>query len=115
MVYTRVELFSKPCLTLVSTWTVIRQAPLSMGFPRQEYCGGLPFSPPRDLPKSGIEPMIPKLQADSLPLSHQGSLSQVSLGKKPMYTRVVRNYLLSIFCFCFSTVNTKHFWKRLEN
>ena len=32
-------------------WTVAHQAPLSMGFPRQEYWSGLPCSPPGDLPK----------------------------------------------------------------
>ena len=42
------------------------QAPLSMGFPRQEYWSGLPCSPPGDLPDPGIEPGSPALQADSL-------------------------------------------------
>ena len=37
-------------------WTVAPQAPLSMGFTRQEYQSGLPCSPPGDLPDSGIEP-----------------------------------------------------------
>ena len=37
-------------------WTVAHQAPLSMGFFRQEYWSGLPFPPPGDLPGSGIEP-----------------------------------------------------------
>ena len=36
--------------------TIARQAPLSMGFPRQEYWRGLPFPPPGDLPNPGIEP-----------------------------------------------------------
>ena len=35
-------------------WTVVCQAPLSMGFSRQEYWSGLPFPPPRDLPDPGI-------------------------------------------------------------
>ena len=48
-------------------WTVDCQAPLSMGFPRQEYWSGLPFVPPGDLPDPGIEPGSPALQADSLP------------------------------------------------
>ena len=39
----------------VTPWTVARQAPLSMGFLRQEYWSGLPF-PPGDLPDLGIEP-----------------------------------------------------------
>ena len=41
----------------VTTWTVAHQAPLSMGFSRQEYCSGLPFPSPGDLPDPGIEPV----------------------------------------------------------
>ena len=56
--------------------TAARQAPLSMGFFRQEYWTGLPFPPPGDLPDPGIKPVspiAPALQADSLPTepSHQ--------------------------------------------
>ena len=40
----------------VTPWTVARQAPLSMGLSRQEYCSGLPFPPPGNLPDPGIEP-----------------------------------------------------------
>ena len=40
----------------VNPWTVTHQAPLSMGFPRQEYWSGFPFPPPGDLPDPGIEP-----------------------------------------------------------
>ena len=54
-------------------WTVALQAPLSMGFSRQEYRSGLPCPPPGDLPDPGIEPVAPALQADSLPMSHQGA------------------------------------------
>ena len=43
-------------LLFVTLWTVATpQAPLSMGFPRQEYWTGLPFSTPEDLPDPGIE------------------------------------------------------------
>ena len=45
----RVQLFATP-------WTVAGQAPLSMGFPRQEYWSGLPLPPPGDLPNPGKEP-----------------------------------------------------------
>ena len=45
------------CVQLfVTIWTVARQAPLSMGFSRQEYWSVLPCLPPGDLPDSGIEP-----------------------------------------------------------
>jgi len=67
--FSRVWLFATP-------WTVAHQAPLSMRFSRQEYWSGLPFPPPENLPDPGIKPTspaAPALQADSLPLSHQGS------------------------------------------
>ena len=48
-------------------WTVVCQAPLSMGFPRQEYWSGLPFPSPGDLPDPGIEPKSLALQADFFP------------------------------------------------
>ena len=51
----------------VTPWTVACQAPLSMGFSRQEYWSGLPFPPPRDLPDPEIEPRSLALQADSFP------------------------------------------------
>ena len=43
-------------------WTVAHQAPLSMGFSRQEYWSGLPFPSPGDLPNPGIEPGSPSLR-----------------------------------------------------
>ena len=60
-------------LTLMMPWTIVCQAPLSMGFPRQEYWNRLPFLFPGDLPHPGIQPASPALQPDSLPESHQGS------------------------------------------
>ena len=53
--------------------TVAHQAPLSMGFPRQDFWSGLPFPTPGDLQGSRIEPMSPALQAESSPLSHKRS------------------------------------------
>ena len=47
--------------------TVAYQAPLFLGFSRQEYWNGLPFPSPEDLPNPGIEPGSPTLQADALP------------------------------------------------
>ena len=55
-------------------WTVARQAPLSMGFPRQEHWSGLPFPPLEDFPVTGIKSassVSPALQAGSLPTSHE--------------------------------------------
>ena len=48
-------LVAKSCPTLVTPWTVACQASLSMGFSRQEYWSGLPFSPSGNLPDPGIE------------------------------------------------------------
>ena len=66
-VLSRVQLFIIP-------WTTARQAPLSMGLPRQEdigilypeYWSGLLFPPPGNLPNAETEPESPTLQADSL-------------------------------------------------
>ena len=58
-------LASKSCPTLAIPWTVAHQAPLSMGFSRQEYWNGLSFSSLGDLPDPGIEPGSSALQADS--------------------------------------------------
>ena len=55
----RVRLFASP-------WTVAYQASPSMGFSRQEFCSGLPFPSPGDLPVPGIEPGSPTLEADAL-------------------------------------------------
>ena len=61
----KVKLFSHVQL-FVTPWTVAHQAPLSMGFSRQEYWSGSPFPSPGDLPIPGIEPGSPALQADAL-------------------------------------------------
>ena len=61
----RVWLFETP-------WTVAYQAPLSMGFSRQEYWSGVPFRSPGDLPDPGIELGSPALQADTLPSEPPG-------------------------------------------
>ena len=50
---------AKSCLTLCDPVTVVRQAPLSMGFYRQEYWSGLPIPLPGDLSNQGVEPTSP--------------------------------------------------------
>ena len=47
-------------------WTAAHQAPLPMGFSRQEYWSRLPLPPPGDHPDPGIEPGSPSLRTDSL-------------------------------------------------
>ena len=65
---------SKACAHVLShvpffetPWTVALQAPLSMGFPRQEYCCRLPCSPPGVSPDPGIEPTSPALAGEFFP------------------------------------------------
>ena len=76
------RIFTLFCLVAVMSdpfetpFTITCQAPLSMGFPRQEFWSGLPFPPPWYLPNPGTEhmsPVSPASQSDSLPLSHTGS------------------------------------------
>ena len=58
-----VQLFAAP-------WTVACQAPLSMGFPKQEYCSDeLPFPSPGDLPDQGIKPAPPPLASGFFTIS----------------------------------------------
>ena len=52
-------LVAQSCLMVF--WTAGRQAPLSFGFPRQEYWSGLPFPSPGGLPDPGIKPRFPAL------------------------------------------------------
>ena len=60
-------LVAQLCPILVTLWTVVCLALLSMGFPSPEYRSGLPFTSPEDLSHPRIEPGSPTLQADSLP------------------------------------------------
>ena len=76
--YTVSALVAQLCPTLMTPWTVARQAPLSMVCCRRESWSGLPFSTPRDLPNSGIEPRSPTLQ--------EGSLLSEPPGKPHIYT-----------------------------
>ena len=72
-------LVAKSCLTLETPWTVAFQAPLFMGFFRQEYWSGLPFPSPGDLPNPGIKPTSPALQADSFFLLVGGQADSLPL------------------------------------
>ena len=80
----RVWLFATP-------WTVAHQAPPSMGFSRQEYCSGMPFSSPGEIPDPGIKPGSPALQASALP-------------SEPPGEHIVYSYRNSIWCCCFCLV-----------
>ena len=65
-------LVSKSCPTLAIPWTVACQAPLSVGFSRQEYCSGLPFPSPGDLPHQGSNPGLPHCRQILYQLSYEG-------------------------------------------
>ena len=64
--------FSRVWLTLCDSMDYSCQAPLSMGFFRQEYWSGLPCPPPGDFPNTGVEPVSPAWQEDSLPTQPPG-------------------------------------------
>ena len=78
-------------------WTVACQAPLSMGFPRQEYWSGLLFPFPGDLPNTGIKPLLHG-QDGSLPLSHQGT--PIPYMCIYIYTLYNVNYIYVCVCVC---------------
>ena len=68
------------CVQLSATpWTVAHQAPLSMGFSRQEYWSVFPFPCPGGLPDPEIKPWSPALQADSLPSELPGKPKYLEL------------------------------------
>ena len=74
-------------------WTVVHQAPLSMGFPRQKYWSGLPFPPPGELPNPGIEPMSPAspaLQVSSFTTKPASFLLQM---KMSLFHKISQNQM----------------------
>ena len=62
-------------------WTVACQAPLSIGFPRQDYWSGLPFASPGDLPDPGIEPESPALAGGFFTDEPHGTVQVVKNGR----------------------------------
>ena len=85
------------CPTLATPRIVAWQAPLSMGFFRQEYWSGLPFPSPGDLPNPGIEHESPALQADSL-LTELGGKPQEQIGSPQI--QGAGRMLQATFCDC---------------
>ena len=62
------------CTRLFATpWAVTHQAPLSMGFSRREYWGGLPFPTTGELPNPGIKPTCPALAVGFFTTKYLGS------------------------------------------
>ena len=100
------DITSLPCLkprwlqlsTSATPWTVARQAPLPMGFPRQEYWNWLLFPSPGDLPKLGVEPGSPALQADSTIWATREVLSQPPPPGSKVLHNLVSSYLFDPIC-----------------
>ena len=59
-----------------------------MALSRSEYWSGQPFPSPRDLPKPGIKPISPALQADSLPDEPQGKPKNTGIGSLPLLKQI---------------------------
>ena len=102
--FSHVQLFVTP-------WTVAHEAPLSIGFSRQEYWSGLPFPSPGDLPDSGIEsaslmsdrPIPPKMSWNAVSFVPQVAiyphLLEVSWIKCPIQQKIVCNVMHACCCF----------------
>ena len=75
----------------VTPWTIACQAPLSMGFSRQEYWRGLPFPSPGDLPNPGIEFRSPIRQVDPLPSEPPGYLTAI-YSTSPIFSVPMENF-----------------------
>ena len=96
VLYTHIQWHTVLCAVLshsvvsdsVTSWTVTHQAPLSIGFSRQEYWSGLPCPPPGDLPDPGIKSRSPALQADSLPAEPQGKPKNTGVGSLSLLLRI---------------------------
>ena len=84
-------------LLFVTTWATFCQAPLSMGFPRQEYCSRLLFPTLQDLPDPGIEPVSPAFQEDALPLAPPGKYATCYSWFDLNLSRLVSGPDISIF------------------
>ena len=96
----------------MTPWTVARQAPLSMGFSRQEHWSGWPFPSPGDLPDPETEPGFPALQADSFPteLQRKPSLYEIGTVLAIPTSGLLFRGLIEIVCKCI--LATSHYLRR---
>ena len=84
----------------VTPWTVALQGPLSIGFPRQEYWGGLSFSSPGDLSDPGMEPASLKSSASAVELFTTSVTWEAAMN---VYIRKNSlNYTLKVYAYCTS-------------
>ena len=96
---------------LATLWTVAHQAPLTVGFSRQEYWSGLPFPPPGDLPDAETEPTSPTLTGrffsteppGSLSLSYMAFIMLRHVSPTPFvenYYKWMLSFVKCFFCIC---------------
>ena len=78
----------------VTPWTIAHQAPLSMGFSRQEYWSGLLFPTPEDLPDSGLKPVFPAAPALA------GGFFTISATWEVLYLYSCLNRYVCTVCVC---------------
>jgi len=95
--------------SFATPWTVALQAPLSMGFPRQEYWNGLPFPSPGSLPNPGTEAGTPALAERFFTTELPGKLNKKSyrkqnfifkhfnLKKKSIHKKTLHSYHIYIY------------------
>ena len=95
----------------VTPRTIACQAPLFMGVLRQEYWSGLPFPPPGDLADPGSKPESPAWQADSSPLSPQGSPQLLLLRLNNIRNKSYVYCLSKTIVFCLKRGKTWTTWK----
>ena len=113
-------LVAKLCLTLVTPWTVACQAPLSMGFSRQEHWSRLPFPSPGNFPNPGIKPRSSRIagrfptdwamnkQFQILPMGHVSNQLQVPLFIKYMLNLATK-FVQILHMEFYSETNALHF------
>ena len=96
-------------------WTIAHQAPLSMGFSRQEYWSGLPCPPAGDLPDPETEsesPASPALPTGSLPMCHQGrNLCQFCLNHPGAHRLYAKAWSFNLICEILCQDLANIFWR----
>ena len=88
----RVQLFA-------TLWSIAHQAPLSIGFSRQEYWSGLPFPFPGDLPNPRIKPRSPALHADALTSEPPGKPQPLLIKSTHNVPGTIQKYMVYITTF----------------
>ena len=107
-----------PISLFVTLWTVACQAPLSVGFSRQEYRNGLPFPLPGELPNSGIEPvslMSPALAGRFFTTSESWGVPRIWANKMQILPAAVISSFQNGYCFKIIRIVHAYLEKTLES